>query len=166
MRVAVEFAAAAVRHALNGLIELGRDLTPAMREIAGALESGVQEAFDLQRSPEDGAAWADLSEVTKRRREKRKKWPGPILRVTGDLAGSLSSAHDVRTAVAGVNVPYAPTHQFGAAKGEFGATKRGAPIPWGDIPARPFLGVSDDTRSDIVHALNRRVGAAWAGRRP
>ncbi len=30
--------------------------------------------------------------------------------------------------------------------------KRGAPIPWGDIPARPFLGLSDDEADvrDIV----------------
>lgn len=29
--------------------------------------------------------------------------------------------------------------QFGARKGEFGTNARGAPIPWGDIPARPFF---------------------------
>lgn len=33
----------------------------------------------------------------------------------------------------------AATMQFGARKGEFGTNARGAPIPWGDIPARPFF---------------------------
>ncbi len=44
---------------------------------------------------------------------------------------------------------YAGTHQFGAAKGAFGSTSKGAPIPWGDIPARPFLGLSDADEADI-----------------
>lgn len=165
MKADIQFDDAAVRRALNGLIALGKDLSPAMKEIAGALESGVQDAFRREQDPADGSAWPDLSEVTKARREKRRKWPGPILRVTGDLARSIHSRHGRGHAVAGTGLEYAPTHQFGAAKGEFGTTGRGAPIPWGDIPARPFLGVSAGTRGDIVAALNRRLAAAWAGRR-
>ena len=83
MKADIQFDDAAVRHALNGLIALGKDLSPAMKEIAGALESGVQDAFRLQQDPADGSAWPDLSETTKARREKRRKWPGPTLRVMG-----------------------------------------------------------------------------------
>ena len=43
---------------------------------------------------------------------------------------------------AGTNVVYATTQQFGAARGEFGATRRGRPIPFGDIRARAFVGFS------------------------
>lgn len=165
MRAKVEFQDQEVRRALNRLIELGGDLTPAMKAAAGHLEAGVEDAFDRQRSPADGAAWADLSDVTKARREKRDKWPGKILQVTGDLAGSISSGHDARSAVAGTNLVYAPTQQFGAERGEFGSTKRGAPIPWGDIPARPFLGASEETRGEIRKSINRLIRAAWRGRR-
>lgn len=47
---------------------------------------------------------------------------------------------------------YADTHQFGAPKGSFGSTSRGSPIPWGDIPTREFLGLSD-TNADEVREI-------------
>jgi phage gpG-like protein len=60
--------------------------------------------------------------------------------------------------------------QFGAKEGEFGrysqigrvrkyglrdfrgaaGTKKGFPIPWGDIPPRPFLAVTDEDTDAIV----------------
>lgn len=48
---------------------------------------------------------------------------------------------------------YAPMHQFGAKKGAFGRTNRGAPIPWDEIPARPFLGISDEDNDMIRDVL-------------
>ena len=48
---------------------------------------------------------------------------------------------------------YAGTHQFGAEKGAFGATSRGDPIPWGNIPARPFLGLSGDDETEIGNLI-------------
>lgn len=44
---------------------------------------------------------------------------------------------------------YAGTHQFGAAKGSFGTTESGRPIPWGDIPERPFLGLLIDDAAEV-----------------
>lgn len=32
--------------------------------------------------------------------------------------------------------------QFGAKKGAFGTARNGSPIPWGDIPARPFFPIT------------------------
>lgn len=34
---------------------------------------------------------------------------------------------------------YAAPQQFGASQGQFGRDSRNHPIPWGDIPARPFF---------------------------
>lgn len=39
--------------------------------------------------------------------------------------------------------PYAAMMHFGGTKPEF-------PHLWGDIPARPFLGLSDQDRRDVV----------------
>ena len=32
-------------------------------------------------------------------------------------------------------------------------TRRGAPIPWGNIPARPYLGLSADDETEVVRIL-------------
>ena len=53
----------------------------------------------------------------------------------------------------GSNAIQSAVMQFGAGKGAFGTTSRGGPIPWGDIPARPFLGLSDEDRTAIVQTI-------------
>ena len=55
----------------------------------------------------------------------------------------------------GSNLPYSAVMQWGAAKGAFGANRRGNPIPWGNIPARPFLGLSSADRDSILGVLGR-----------
>ena len=49
----------------------------------------------------------------------------------------------------------AATLQFGAKKGEFGKTRRGAPIPWGDIPARPFFPDDESALETATQILMR-----------
>lgn len=140
-RIEVKYDDSALRKELDRLLRSGRDLEPAMLRIAGHLADSVAESFERQASP-DGAAWAPLSEVTQRQRGMEGYGPErPILERRGDLALSILSEFDRDSAVAGSNLVYAATHQFGASKGAFGKTSRGGPIPWGDIPARPFLGV-------------------------
>lgn len=162
MEVTIQYDDRQVVDALNRMLRAGADMTPAMRDIAAIIEEAAEEAFQSQQAP-DGTPWAPLSEHTTRRRTRQGKWPGQILQVTGDLAGSITSASDESSAVAGSNLVYAPTHQFGAEEGAFGATPSGRPIPFGDIPARPFLGVSDEARDDILDAVNRHLAAALGG---
>jgi len=45
---------------------------------------------------------------------------------------------------------YAAMMQFGGTKSEF-------PNLWGDIPARPFLGISEDDKTDILTILERHL---------
>ncbi len=142
---------------LNRLQRDVGDLTPAMRDIAAALEDSAAEAFDDEAAP-DGTPWVGLAPATQAARERRRKWPGKTLQVSGRLAASITSDSDSTSAVAGTNVVYAALQQFGAKRGAFGRTGRGAPIPWGDVPARPFLGVSDSTRDAILDALRAHFG--------
>ena len=157
--IKIEYDDREVVEVLNRFARAGRDLTPAMREIASALEDAAAEAFERQESP-GGDPWDDLSDVTKARRARQGHWPGSILQVGGRLAGSLTSRHDATSAEAGMNLVYAPTHQLGAAQGEFGTTRRGVPIPWGDIPARPILGRSRDLDAEILDVIGRHFAAA------
>ena len=162
MKIEIEYRDREVRAALDRLRRAARDLRPAMRDIAAALEDSVLESFDAEASP-DGDPWAPLSEATRSRRERRGTWPGMKLQAEGALVRSVSSAHDADSAVAGTNLVSAPVHQFGAKKGEFGSTRRGTPIPWGDIPARPFLGVSAAAREDISDILGDHFRRAVNG---
>ncbi|MBY0349775.1 phage virion morphogenesis protein [Tabrizicola sp.] len=57
---------------------------------------------------------------------------------------------------------YATTQQFGAAQGAFGRTARNGPIPWGTIPARPFLGLSPEDETNILDTLSEWLQRAAA----
>jgi len=87
----------------------------------------------------------------------------PILNASGafGLMGSISTDHGKDFAEIGTNRVYAPTHQFGAQKGEFGTSSRGGPIPWGDIPARPYLGISPADESDILALARKHLADAF-----
>ena len=65
--ITIEYDDREVRAALRRLANAGRDLTPAMRDVASLLEASAQRAFEQELSP-GGKPWDDLCEVTKRRR--------------------------------------------------------------------------------------------------
>ena len=124
-----------VQRRLAELRERGGNLAPAMREIAGHLLDSVNDAFAGEASPA-GKAWAPLKPATVLDRERRRYGSGPTLERSGDLGARILADWDNTSAVAGTNVVYAATHHFGD-------DARG-------IPARPFLGVSDEARDVIL----------------
>ena len=142
--IEIEYDDRKVRAALKRLAAAGRDLRPAMRDIAAALEAEAQKSFERQRSPE-GTPWADLAESTKRQREAIGKWPGPILQVHGQLVGSLTSRYDADSAEVGTNHP-------GAARLHFGDRDRDPPQI-----GRPFLGRNDDLDAEILNIIERHI---------
>ena len=77
-----------------------------------------------------------MTEATKRKKPRNK---GRILTQDGYLRGNLAYRAGPDSVEVGSPSIYAGTHQFGAPAGSFGETATGRPIPWGDIPARPFL---------------------------
>lgn len=157
----------AVRDALARLAQRTRDLTPAMRAVAGVLHDAAERAFETERDPATGTPWAELAAATQQRpvrssgtKAQRRRGARPILHDSGQLVGSISSDYGVDFAVAGTDKKYGRTHQFGARRGAYGTTRRGIPIPWGDVPARPFLGVGPDDLADIVDLLNQHLAGA------
>ena len=60
---------------------------------------------------------------------------------------------------------------FGAAKGSLGkysgTDKNGRAYsgvaPWGNMPARPFFGVSEQDRSNILAMIGKAMSQAWGG---
>ena len=136
---------AQTRKRLGALAAAGRDLTPLMRDIGEYLLRATKDRFAEQKAP-DGAPWAPLSEATKRRKTRNRD---RILTQDGYLGGTLAYRAAPDGLLLGSPLVYAGTHQFGAQKGAFGTTSKGSPIPWGDIPAREFLGLSDADRDEI-----------------
>ena len=133
------------------------DMSPAMNEIGFALVETTRERFFAGSSP-DGVPWAPKSPATIAAYEARGQRVDfrPLFGGSpGGIALHTSTAHDYGPDYVEVSSGriQAAVMQFGAAKGAFGTTSRGSPVPWGDIPARPFLGISDQDRSNIAASI-------------
>ena len=134
---------------LRALADAGHDLTPAMRDIGEYLVRTTKDRFADERGP-DGAPWEPLSDRT---RSRKRRNAGRILTEEGYLGGQIVYQAEPAAVETGSPLVYAGTHQFGAEKGSFGSTSGGTPIPFGDIPAREFLGLSDADGDEIEDIL-------------
>ena len=150
----------------SGLTRLGAqmgDLTPVMEGIGEYLVDSTKVRFKKGTSP-DGVKWAPKSATTLARygaRKSNRVDTRPLFGLSGVEAGLNSQIfHEAgpdRLEV-GSNLVYAAVQQFGAAKGQFGAysgtDKKGRAYsgvaPWGNIPARPFLGISPEDETNIL----------------
>ena len=132
-----------VERKLLKLAQKGENLRPLMKNIAGIFASATEENFKNEGRPDK---WTELSEATKKQRTKKKKWPGQILQVSGQLASSISTQYDDESAVIGSNLDYAAIHQLG---GQAGKNKKV------EIPARPYLKLTDDDFNEILDATEQ-----------
>nr|DAX15476.1 MAG TPA: virion morphogenesis protein [Caudoviricetes sp.]DAY37175.1 MAG TPA: virion morphogenesis protein [Caudoviricetes sp.] len=106
---------------LKQLAERGNDITPVLDELGEDEVTRVMLRFENSEAP-DGSIWEDL-----------KVRDGKPLMDTGRLYQSVVAHVANDSLQVGTNVSYAPYHQFGTQH----------------IPARPFLGVSDDLLASL-----------------
>ena len=140
------------------------DRQPAMDEIGGELQASTFQRFRDQRGP-DGQAWEPLSFATwlGRAGRKAKKKDGTfrkaavrrlngakILRDTGELFNSINFEATPSRISVGTNKKYARIQQLG---GEAG--RRDSRVT---IPARPFLGISEDDQRTVAEILSAHLG--------
>lgn len=130
--------------ALDELTQRFDDLRIPLNDIAEYLHQSTDERFRRKVAP-DGSPWAPLSPTTL----ARKKGPG-ILREKGTLQDTLRHSVNNNELAFGTDRPYGAVHQFGQKRGASGKTGKGRPIPWGDIPAREYLGLSGDDENEIL----------------
>lgn len=141
-----------------------QDATPLMRVITGIMLDEVEENFEQEGRPE----WLGLHPGTIAARKKAGHWPGKILQRTGQLAASIVGDHDATSSVVGTNKEYAAAHQFGAktrphvikprnkkALAFGGTVTKKVNHPGSEIPARPFLVISESGNVAILSATNR-----------
>ena len=163
---------------LGGIIKRMTNKRDAMSIIGSIARSSVIRNFEKEGRP---AGWKGLSATTKKRRGsahpilRRQGF-------AGGLMGSVNYQAFDDKVVVGTNKVYAAVHQFGAKKGSFGsfvvrvgahtrtitqafgrmieprtikvrAHTKNQKLPWGDIPARPFLVVQDEDWKEMREAL-------------
>ena len=128
---------------LQELASRGENLRPLMKNIAEIMATATEDNFKDEGRPDK---WVDLSETSKKQRQKIGKYPGQILQVSGQLASSVSTAYDDNSAVIGSNLAYAAIHQLG---GQAGKNKKTT------IPARPYLKLTDDNFEEIFDEINK-----------
>ena len=154
--ILVRYDAQAVEAEFQRLERELHDLSPVMSDIGEYLLESTRKRFKDGGPAPDGTPWAPKSQATmdNYRRMNRGVNPKPLTH-QGDL--SLFGLHQdsgPNFAEVGASPVYAAVMQFGAAKGAFGKTARGSSIPWADIPARPFLGVSKEDEEAILDTIS------------
>ncbi len=149
-RITLTLDDAALVRQLGDLIGALTNPEPALRSIGEELQRTTQERFDQgQKQAPDGTPWARNSPVT----IARKGRDNPLYQ-RGNLQNTIRYQLRGATGVeVGTNLVYGAAQQFGMVKGYAGRTRRGAPIPWGNIPARPYLGLSADDETEVVRIL-------------
>jgi phage gpG-like protein len=170
----------AVMAALRELARRCADPAPALADIGEYLVASTKQRFTQGVSPE-ATPWAPNSPVTMLRYLGR--YAGSFSRRGGLTRGGAARAAAKRPLIGesrrlsseiawrpitggievGSSLEYAAVQQRGADQGAFGRTRRGAPIPWGDIPPRPFLGVSESDRAAILDLLAGYLGDIGTG---
>lgn len=149
---------------LNQMVGRAKNLRPAFAVIGEDLLETTKRRFNTATAP-DGTPWAPNSAVTVARflgtKASNFKKDGSLSKagqinisakkpLTGEtkslqrtinyqLQGSLSVS-------IGSPLVYAAMQQFGGTKSKF-------PNLWGDIPARPFLGISPADKTNILDIL-------------
>jgi len=155
-----------VRQLLEGLASRFGDLTPLMRNIGEIIRERAMQSFASGTSPE-GDPWKPSFRAIRQ--------GGKTLIDTAILRNSINVRPGPGVIEVGTPIEYAGTHQFGAKRGSFGTVNvivkahlrksrkgteygvrkhtRQVALPWGDIPARPFLGIAPEDWSDIHDAI-------------
>ena len=165
--ITLEINNADVLAALGRVTEVLSDATGMMNEIGDYLVEKTENRFKSQSAP-DGTAWAPRSDVTLKSYQRRKLSYGGILHLSGQLGQSIFHEHNATSVRIGSPEEYAGVQQFGAAQGAFGAfmgkDKNGRDhfhhLPWGNIPARPFIGLSDEEREGILDIVTETLAIA------
>lgn len=129
--------------ALERMLRVVPTLQPVMEEMGGVLEASAQQRFEDEEGP-DGTPWPRLAASTRARRGDDAR----ILRDRGHLVQSITSKATRLEVAVGSNKAQARVHQLGGKAG------RGLKV---EIPARPYLGISDDDRMAIGDVLGAKL---------
>ena len=119
----------------------GFDARPLMRSLAAELQSQTQNRIVEEKASPEGEAWKPWAEEYALTRHQGNS----LLRGEGRLFESIQAHFDSNEAESGTNVIYGAIHQFG-----------GEPVGM-PIPARPYMGISDENYTDLSQIITNYV---------
>lgn len=154
---------------LEGVTDRMTDSSPAMRKIGSLVKESVRTNFARGGRP---VSWAKL-----------KTRHGQPLRDSNRLMNSITREAKKDSVKVGTNVVYAAVHHFGARKHSFGSFaftvaehartiargknkgkkttvrqhRRTVKLPWGNIPARPFMLLQQEDVPEIQTILAKHI---------
>ena len=156
--------------AMREVVSRARQLHGLLTAAGQIVKRSVEMNFQAGGRP---AKWAPRSEPYGRK--MRAAGHNQVLVVSGDLKNSITADVNVDEVTVGSSLKYARPMQVGAKKGSFGtvtvarrlgkAGRSGASlfsrgwkmaVPWGDIPARPFLRLQEIDTQRL-----RKMAAEW-----
>lgn len=159
----VTFNTAQAQAVLDELARRVTDKTPLMEDIGELMIESTRQNFIEGSSPE-GIAWAPKAQSTIDAYAARGETVSlkPLIGPSKTLSTTIFSQATPDSAFWGSNMIQSAVMQFGASKGQFGTASNGSSIPWGPIPARPFLGVGPDDETAIIAAVEEWLEGADA----
>lgn len=146
----VEFNNATVMDALTELLERVGNPAPALIEIGEKMANSTRQRFRDGVAP-DGEAWATNEKSTIDMYNRMFASSGskkPLIGESRELSSDISWQLTDRGVEIGSPTPYSNMQQFGGTKAQW-------PHLWGDIPARPYLGLSEADEQNILDIIAR-----------
>lgn len=142
-----EYEATLQRH-IDRMLQL--DKRGLLDAVGAEVESQTRRRIASEKTGPDGKPWAAWSAAYAKTRHGGQS----LLQSEGHLLDSITYvvAIDGSSVDVGSNMVYAAIQNFGGAK----VGKPG-------LPARPFLGFSDDNRSDLRGVINKWLEQNWLG---
>jgi len=139
-RIELQYVDAGVQDELKRLLARLEDPQPALAEIGQYGVESTRERIESQNADNPIAAWEPLTERYLKSKRKREHHPDEILVLYGFLVSTFAWQATKDTVEWGSNQVYAAAQQFGR--------------PEINLPPRPFLGVTERDRTEILDILH------------
>lgn len=143
----VEFDIGELERVLGSISAALGDKSELMHSMGNKMLVANQDRVARGEQP-DGSLFAPRSQTTLDIYAREKKKFGAPLNQSGRMRKSIAYNSGEDWVEIGSNAIQAAVMHFGASKGSLGNGS-----PWGNIPARPFIGVSDGDRVDLTQTI-------------
>lgn len=143
VKITVAYDDTRIRESLERLTKRLGNLLPVFQDVGEYLLLAHDQRFRDQTSPE-GDPWAALSEDY---RSRKKRNQDRILVLDDILGATLRYQAEDKGLEFGTDRVYGATHQFGR--------------PKAGIPARPFLGLSDADKQEVLRLIEEHLAEAF-----